>query len=122
MKTLILFSLFCFLPFMQYDILAQSSQSKKTTVLDFTPRVPQEIIVLARQRVSNKKTGSINNGVIIEKQRYEILNCTSSVSANFEYNIVFKVIDTATNEIVHLWIQYSKTEEGKYVCSKDTIF
>lgn len=122
MKTLILFSLFCFLHFMQCDILAQSSQSKKTTVLDFTPRVPQEIIVLARQRVSNKKTGSINNGVIIEKQRYEILNCTSSVSANFEYNVVFKVIDTATNEIVHLWIQYSKTEEGKYVCSKDTIF
>lgn len=122
MKTLILFSLFCFLPFMQCGILAQSSQSKKTTVLDFTPRVPQEIIVLARQRVSNKKTGSINNGVIIEKQRYEILNCTSSVSANFEYNVVFKVIDTATNEIVHLWIQYSKTKEGKYVCSKDTIF
>lgn len=122
MKKIIIFTLFCFLPFIQCGMIAQVPQSKKTTVLDFTPRVPQEIIALARERVNNKKIGSINNGVIIERKRYEILNCTSSVSPNFEYNVDFKVVDTSSNEVVHLWIQYAKTEEGKYVCTKDIIY
>ena len=98
----IIYLLICFFSFTVGEVMAQSSQKK--TVLDFTPKVPQEVINLALERVRQKEVGCIDNGTI-QKKKYKIINYTTSVA------IVKK-----------LWIQYKETKEGQYVCTKDTFY
>lgn len=54
--------LFVFALFTNIGIMAQSPQSPKRTVLDFTPKVPQEVINLALERVKQKEVACFNNG------------------------------------------------------------
>ena len=51
----IIYLLICFFSFTVGEVMAQSSQKK--TVLDFTPKVPQEVINLALERVRQKEVG-----------------------------------------------------------------
>lgn len=58
----IIYLLICFFSFTIGEVMAQSSQKK--TVLDFTPKVPQEVVNLALERVRQKEVGCIDNGTI----------------------------------------------------------
>lgn len=113
--------LICTLSFTNVEIMAQSPQSKKKTVLDFRPKVPQGVINIALERVSQKEVCCFSNGVI-QKKRYKIVNYTTSVSVDMKYNIWFEVVDPCNDILKKLWIQYKETKDGQYVCTKDTFY
>ena len=99
--------------------MAQSSQKK--TVLDFTPKVPQQVINLALERVKQKEVACYVNGTI-QKKKYNIVNYTTSVSVDVKYNVWFEVVDPFSDIVKKLWIQYEETKDGQYVCTKDTFY
>ena len=84
--------LFVFALFTNIGIMAQSPQSPKRTVLDFTPKVPQEVINLALERVKQKEVACFNNGAI-QKKKYKIINYTTSVAVDMKYNVWVEVVD-----------------------------
>ncbi|MCS3160172.1 hypothetical protein NXX71_02880 [Bacteroides faecis] len=86
----IFYLLICILSFTNGEIMAQSSQKK--TVLDFTPKVPQQVINLALERVKQKEVACYVNGTI-QKKKYKIVNYTTSVSVDVKYNVWFEVVD-----------------------------
>ena len=87
MKKIALIFLLGFLPFTISGIIAQNQTTKPRVLPNFTPKVPQEVVSLAVQRVSQKKAACFVDGTI-EK----------------------------------LWIQYTETQDGEYVCTKDTFY
>ena len=115
----IFYLLICILSFTNGEIMAQSSQKK--TVLDFTPKVPQQVINLALERVKQKEVACFNNGAI-QKKKYKIINYTTSVAVDMKYNVWVEVVDPCNDIAKKLWIQYKKIKEGQYVCTKDTFY
>lgn len=115
----IFYLLICILSFTNGEIMAQSSQKK--TVLDFTPKVPQQVINLALERVKQKEVACYVNGTI-QKKKYKIVNYTTSVSVDVKYNVWFEVVDPCSDIVKKLWIQYEETKDGQYVCTKDTFY
>ena len=115
----IIYLFICLFSFMVSEVMAQSSQKK--TVLDFTPKVPQQVINLALEKVKQKEVACYVNGTI-QKKRYKIVNYTTSVSVDVKYNVWFEVVDPCSDIVKKLWIQYKETKEGKYVCTKDTFY
>ena len=115
----IIYLFICLFSFMVSEVMAQSSQKK--TVLDFTPKVPQEVINLALERVKQKEVACFNNGAI-QKKKYKIINYTSSVAVDMKYNVWVEVVDPCNDIVKKLWIQYKETKEGQYVCTKDTFY
>lgn len=113
--------LFVFALFTNIGIMAQSPQSPKRTVLDFTPKVPQEVINLALERVKQKEVACFNNGAI-QKKKYKIINYTTSVAVDMKYNVWVEVVYPCNDIAKKLWIQYKKIKEGQYVCTKDTFY
>lgn len=113
--------LFVFALFTNIGIMAQSPQSPKRTVLDFTPKVPQEVINLALERVKQKEVACFNNGTT-QKKKYKIINYTTSVAVDMKYNVWIEVVDPCNDIAKKLWIQYKKIKEGQYVCTKDTFY
>lgn len=101
--------------------MTQSPQSPKRTVLDFAPKVPQEVINLALERVKQKEVACFNNGAI-QKKKYKIINYTTSVAVDMKYNVWVEVVDPCNDIAKKLWIQYKKIKEGQYVCTKDTFY
>ncbi|GAB6010044.1 hypothetical protein [Dysgonomonas reticulitermitis] len=77
---------------------------------NFQPKVPQEVIDLAINRVKAK---------VNCQKKYEILNYTTSVSVDLKYNIWIKVIEPCDEIAKELWIQYEEYENGEYACTKD---
>ncbi|KAB4444534.1 hypothetical protein GAN55_13090, partial [Bacteroides thetaiotaomicron] len=84
----IIYLLICLFSFTVSEVMAQSSQKK--TVLDFTPKVPQQVINLALEKVKQKEVACYVNGTI-QKKRYKIVNYTTSVSVDVKYNVWFEV-------------------------------
>lgn len=121
MQKIILFFLFCFLPFTISGIVAQNQETAPKKLPNLTPKVPQEVIALARQKVNNKKAACFNNGTI-EERNYTIVKCTSSVSIYLEYNVWFEVVNPCNDKLLRLWIQYVKAEDGRYVCTKNDFY
>ena len=109
----IFYLLICILSFTNGEIMAQSSQKK--TVLDFTPKVPQQVINLALERVKQKEVACYVNGTI-QKKKYKIVNYTTSVSVDVKYNVWFEVVDPCSDIVKKLWIQYKETKDRQYVC------
>ncbi len=99
--------LFVFALFTNIGIMAQSPQSPKRTVLDFTPKVPQEVINLALKELNRKKLLVL----IMEqfkKKKYKIINYTTSVAVDMKYNVWVEVVDPCNDIAKKLWIQYKK--------------
>ena len=121
MKKIALIFLLGFLPFTISGIIAQNQTTKPRVLPNFTPKVPQEGVSLAVQRVSQKKAACFVDGTI-EKKNYKIVDYTTSVSVNLEYNILFRLVNPCNDKIEKLWIQYTETQDGEYVCTKDTFY
>lgn len=87
-----------FLPFTISGIIAQNQTTKPRVLPNFTPKVPQEVVSLAVQRVSQKKAACFVDGTI-EKKNYKIVDYTTSVSVNLEYNILFRLVNPCNDKI-----------------------
>ena len=115
----IIYLLICLFSFTVSEVMAQSSQKK--TVLDFTPKVPQEVVNLALERVKQKEVACYVNGTI-QKKKYKIMNYKTSVSTDVKYNVWFEIVDPCSDIVKKLWIQYKVTEGGQFVCTKDSFY
>ena len=83
--------------------------------------VAQELIKIIINYVAELRVACFNNGTT-QKKKYKIINYTTSVAVDMKYNVWIEVVDPCNDIAKKLWIQYKKTKEGQYICTKDTFY